>query len=268
MLDTAAMARELRCALDPVAFATLRLGFQSDPWQAAFLQLGAGNALLNCSRQAGKSTTTALLALHTALYQPGALILLVSPSLRQSGELFRKVTDFRRQLEPGPPMVEDNRLSCTLGNGSRVVSLPGEQANVRGFSAPTLVIEDEASQVDDALYGAIRPMLATNGGRLMLLSTPFGKRGHFFEAWHDRETPWHRVEVPATDCPRIGEEFLTSELRALGEAWFRQEYCCQFLEGANQVFRLSDIERALTDEVEPLFGGARPALDLHEGMRR
>lgn len=247
------MARALRCALDPVVFAREMLGFDPDPWQREFLRLTSGNAILNCSRQAGKSTTTALLALHTALYQPKSLILMVSPSLRQSSELFRKVVDFRKQLKPGPKMAEDNRLSCTFDNESRIVALPGEQANVRGFSAPSLVIEDEASQVDDALYAAVRPMLATSGGRLLLLSTPFGRRGHFYEAWYDEDTPWHRIRVTADQCPRISQGFLEEERKAIGDAWFAQEYQGEFLEGMNQVFRLSDIDRALTDDVEPLF---------------
>ena len=61
MLATPDMAIELRCALDPVAFAVERLGFHPDPWQADVLRLSDKNTLLNCSRQAGKSTTTALL---------------------------------------------------------------------------------------------------------------------------------------------------------------------------------------------------------------
>ena len=56
------MAAELRCALDPVAFAVERLDFEPDPWQADVLRLSHRNTLLNCSRQAGKSTTTAIIA--------------------------------------------------------------------------------------------------------------------------------------------------------------------------------------------------------------
>ena len=51
---------------DPVAFAR-RLGFDPDPWQAEMLRSDASRVLLNCSRQSGKSTTTAVLALYTPL---------------------------------------------------------------------------------------------------------------------------------------------------------------------------------------------------------
>ena len=120
-----AMASDLRCALDPVAFAVERLAFEPDAWQEEVLRATSRRILLNCSRQAGKSTTTAIVGLHTALYRPGALVLLVSPSLRQSRELFKKVVDFLKGIDPRPVLEEDNAMSCVLSNGSRVVSLPG-----------------------------------------------------------------------------------------------------------------------------------------------
>jgi hypothetical protein len=252
MLATPDMAIELRCALDPVAFAVERLGFHPDPWQADVLRLSDKNTLLNCSRQAGKSTTTAIIALHTAVYKPGSLTLLGSPSLRQSRELFVKMTDFLKRLEHPPELEEDNRLSVQLRNGSRVVSLPGTGETVRGFSAPDLIVEDEAAFVEDSFYRAVRPMLAVSGGRLILMSTPYGKRGHFHGAWRETDA-WHRVEVPARDCPRITAAFLERESKALGDLWFRQEYQCEFADVIDSVFRMADIERALSDDVTPLF---------------
>jgi hypothetical protein len=114
---------DLAHALDPVAFVQDRLKFKPDPWQAQLLRSPALWILLNCCRQSGKSTTTAAVALHTALYNPG-LILLVSPSLRQSKELFAKVTGFLKDLEPAEVLDEDNKSSCTLGNGARLVRCP------------------------------------------------------------------------------------------------------------------------------------------------
>jgi hypothetical protein len=252
VLAAHSIATELRCALDSVAFAQDRLNFQPDPWQAKVKRSSSKRILLNCSRQAGKSTTTAIIGLHQALYYSSSLVLLVSPSLRQSRELFGKVQLFMKGLDTQPKLDEDNRLSMSLDNGSRVVALPGDPATIRGFSAPSLIIEDEAAYVDDSLYRAIRPMLAVSGGRLILLSTPNGRRGHFFEAWEGDED-WERIEVPATDCPRIDPAFLETEKAALGETWFSQEYQCRFVETVDAVFRYDDIRRALSDDVEPLF---------------
>jgi hypothetical protein len=256
------LARELLCALDPAVFAAEKLGHPLDPWQAEMVRSSAPQMLVNVSRQAGKSTTAAVLALHVAIYRPGSLVLLVSPSLRQSGELFRKAKAFRSKLQPPVELLEDNQLSCAFKNGSRIVSLPGEEGTVRGFSAPHLVIEDEASRVDDALYRAVRPMLATSeGGRLILLSTPRGRVGHFWEAWSEGEN-WLRIEVPAEKVARISPEFLAAERLALGEAWFQQEFECQFLMAANSVFSPEDVARSISREVAPLFANAPSSGDV------
>ena len=94
-----------------------------DPWQANILRSNAARQILLCSRQAGKSTVAAGLALSTALVCPQSLVLLLSPSLRQSGELFRKVSDVHRAL--GNPLGTSRKstLRLELSNGSRVVSL-------------------------------------------------------------------------------------------------------------------------------------------------
>jgi hypothetical protein len=204
------LADDLRYALDPAAFAAELLGLDLDDWQQSVISSSGKRDLLNCSRQAGKSTTAAVLGLHEALYRPGSLTILVSPSQRQSSELFRKVTELRELLPSQPELTEDNKLSMTVRGGGRVLSLPGSEATIRGFSGATLIVEDEASRVDDALYFSVRPMLAVKGGRLILMSTPFGKRGHFWNEW-DQGTTWNKVMVPATAVPRISSPTVALE---------------------------------------------------------
>jgi len=111
---------------------------------------------------------------------------------------------------------------------------------------------DEAARVDDALYVAVRPMLAVSGGRLIALSTPYGKRGWFHDEWHN-EANWQRVRVTAEECPRITKEFLAEERRALGDRYYRQEYGCDFVETVDAVFSFEDIQAARSSDIEPLF---------------
>jgi hypothetical protein len=245
----AQLASDLACALDPAALAA-RIGMPPDPWQADFLRSTDSRVLLNCSRQSGKSTVTALLGVHSALYEPGALVLLLSPSLRQSQELFRKALDTYRALANPVPVEAESALRLELENRSRIVSLPGKEQTVRGFSGVRLLAVDEAARVPDDLYYSIRPMLAVSGGRLVALSTPFGTRGWWFEAWRSAE-PWRRFQVPAEQCPRISAEFLEEERRTMGDWWFRQEYGCDFLDAETQPFAREDIEQAFAEEVKP-----------------
>ena len=102
-------------------------------------------------------------------------------------------------------------------------------------------------------------MLAVSGGRLILMSTPFGKRGHFFEAWQDGGAEWERIEIPATRCGRIAPAFLEEERRQMGDWWFRQEYLCEFVATSDQVFAYDLVMGALSDGVAPLFPGTSGA---------
>jgi len=246
--------------VDVATFAEKDLKLKLDPWQKDVLEGAWKRALLNISRQGGKSTVAAVLGLYEALYRPGSLTIIVSPSDRQSGELFRKLVALRDLLPQDFELIEDTKRSMTVRGGGRVASLPGSEATIRGFSAATLIVEDEASRVPDELYQAVRPMLATTNGRLVLASTPFGRRGHYFEEWTNGGDGWKRVEVPATSIPRISEEFLEEEKAALGTWFYEQEYLCRFVETNDAFFRHEDIHAALSSDVKPLFPtiGAQP----------
>src|SRR5437660_5557875 len=103
-------AQFLSMALNPAQVFELR-GLVPDPWQREFLHSRKQRVLLNCCRQAGKSTAVAALALHTALFQPKSLVLLLSRAQRQSSELFRKVLDFYNALERPLPAVAESTLA-------------------------------------------------------------------------------------------------------------------------------------------------------------
>jgi hypothetical protein len=231
------------------------VGLSPDPWQTDLLRSSAPRTLILASRQVGKSQTSAALALREALLSPNRLVLLVSPSLRQSGELFRdKVMPLYRRLGRPVAAVRETALELALANGSRVVSLPGSEATIRGFSSVALLVIDEAARVKDALYYACRPMLAASGGALVAVTSAYAKAGWFYEAWSGAE-PWRRVRVRATDCPRIAPAFLAEERAALGGRWFGMEYMTEFGEAVDAVFSHADIGAAFgSDDARPLWG--------------
>lgn len=227
-------------------------GLSPDPWQATLMRDRPDRALLLCSRQAGKSMTVAAIALEQALNDADSTSLLVSPTQRQSAELLSKVRTLAMAQRTGVELDQSSVLSMRLANGSRIVSLPGRAEVIRGYSADLLVL-DEAAWIPDALYESVRPMLAVSAGRLIALSTPFGRRGWFHAAWTGAEA-WHRTEVTAYEVPRISPEFLEEERRSLPANVFAAEYECQFSDTIHSVFASDDLRNALSDEVEPLFG--------------
>ena len=249
--------------LDPVRFARDVLGFRPDAVQERVLDPGVMQGILNCSRQWGKSTVTAVKALHRALYEAGSLTLIVSPSERQSSELVRKVREFARVAKQRVKGDGSNACSLVFANGSRIVGLPGNETTTRGFSAVSLLIVDEAARVSDVLYKSMRPVVAMGGrgrpGQVWLISTPKGKRGFFWETWELAGRPagrdWVRIAVPATECSRFSKEFLERERAAVGEDWFRQEYLCEFVQADDCVFRGEDVRACMRKDVPRLFPG-------------
>jgi hypothetical protein len=237
------------------------LGIVPDLWQEQLLGSEASRVLLNCARQSGKSTMAAIIALHQALWRPSSLVLILAPAERQAKELFSKVAAAYQALGHRIPADSYRKMGMELANGSRIEALPGTEKTIRGFSGVDLLLVDEASRVADELYYAVRPMLAVSGGRLMMLSTPYGKRGVFYEEWNG-DGAWERYEVPAPRRPRIPATFLGEERRALPARVYRQEYeCsfedeCSFEETDDQVFAHEDVQAAISSEVTPLFGEA------------
>lgn len=267
-------------------------GMEPDPWQQRVAQT-PGDQLLLCHRQAGKSTIVAAIALDDACAAPDTLVLLVSRSMRQSGELFRKVKQFYYATRP-MPLIQDTQLSMELENRSRIISLPGIEGTIVGYSSVKRLIMDEAARIADATYYAVRPMLAMSGGSLLALSTPFGQRGWFWEAWEQkkqaeaeidratvealledlagelgvtlpaedrtrweapRDFAWTRTRITALENARLDKRFLANERREVPDLWFRQEWLCQFVALGDQVFTPEDIARMLQHDVAPLGEG-------------
>jgi hypothetical protein len=257
-----ALALDLAQHMDAAVMAR-RLGLDPDPWQAEVLSSAERRILMCCCRQSGKSTVASVVAVHDAVYEPRSLVLLISPTMRQSGEVFQKCMAAYAGI--GKPVASETEtaLSLRLENGSRIVSLPGNASTVRGYSGVRLVVIDEAAWTDEDLPAALWPMLAVSGGRTVALSTPNGKRGWFWEAWESGGQSWKRFKVTADEVSRIPRQYLNEERLRLGERAYRQEYQCEFLEKTGQAFSLASINAAFDRELEPLeIGPAEMEIDL------
>lgn len=242
---------------DAVTFAQTRLKFFPDEMQIEVLQSTAKRGILNCTRQWGKSTVSAAKALHRAYTVPESLVLVASRTERQSALFLEKAAAFVRQLQIKPRGDGVNKTSLLLPNGSRIVGLPGTEATVRGFSAVSMILIDEASRVSDDMYKALRPMLAVSDGDLWMMSTPNGQRGFFYETWTEGDEDWMRISVKATDCPRISHSYLERVRRGMTQADFSQEFMCEFTGDGTEYFDQHLIHDALDESY--------PQLDIPKG---
>ena len=167
---------------DPVAFARDVLGFTPDPNQAKLLGASQQYVMVNCHRQWGKTTMTAMRAVHRAMTMPGQQIVVVSASLRQSMALANRCREFAHQLHLTLRTEAANQGSIVFPNVSVIRPLPAHRDRVRGFTAHFLIL-DEAAAISDDVYSAATPMLASNSSasrRTRSLSFAAGRRSEPF----------------------------------------------------------------------------------------
>jgi hypothetical protein len=253
--------RRWRHRLDPAALFEDVVG-TPDLWQRKALRSGSKRQLYLASRQSGKSSVAAIKGLHTAMYKPGSLVLLVSRSLPQSQEIFRKCLTAYRDLDRPEGVAAESALRLELGNGSRIISLPGSENTNVAYTADLLVL-DEAARTPSVLLEAMLPTVAVSGGSIIALSSAAGARGWFYSLWTSQgvEDVWETYRITADECPRITEDLLEEARMTGGERHVRQEYFCDFLADTDSFFNPEDLERSLTltDPDEPLWFPERNA---------
>jgi cytochrome c-type biogenesis protein CcmE len=227
---------------DPVEFAR-SVGVTPDAWQAEVLSSQHPRKILCCGRQTGKSTVGAVLAVHRALTVPGSTVLVVAPGERQAKLLFSKARRLYEQAGHPLPAHSERRTGLELSNGSIIEALPAVERTTRGYSVDLLLC-DEAAAIPDMDYHGILPALIATQGEQVLLSTPRGKRGFFFELWHS-DDDWQRVMVRSNEVSRISVGALEIFRSTMPEEFFRQEFYCEWLDTEGSLFSYSDIEAAL-----------------------
>ena len=253
----ASLADGLSTTLDPLQFAA-RLGFPKlDDWQKQLLlHRDDKRVILACGRQVGKTEIVSIMALFEAITRPGSLVIILAASLRQSGLLFSRVKNHYGKLQNTMGATQSTALTLSLQNGSRIVALPAREETIRGWANVSTLLIDEAAHVDTDLYRATRAFLAVSNGRLILLSTPHSKRGFFFDAWTNPDEDWTRIRVTTEEISRtsgrVSDEFLQQERKALGDAWYRQEYLAEFVDSAYALIPYAVIQHAIDPSLKML----------------
>jgi len=236
--------------LDPVARFQHAIG-DPDDWQREVLRTDPVSnpedqfVTVLASRQTGKSTTIGSLAYDDVTR--GKTCLLAAPSQRQSQELLRRITAFL-QSDPVPPKLVRSSLSeIETADGGRVVSIPATDL-ARGYTADTVVLDEAAWLADDAI-AAILPMRKADG-RVLMMSTPRGREGFFYDTWKAGKT--RRIFARSVDIPRLADK-VAYDKRFMSEIRFRAEHLCEFLGSGMPLISLDVLDKAVSE---------RPALCL------
>ena len=233
-------------APNAVDFAEDKLDIKLDDWQKEYIA-HEGNTVVRAGRQSGKSYAESLRVALFALLNPKTSTLIIASVDRQSIELLEKVKAqimglAKKQIKGRPTFHK-----IELYNGSKIIAEPAGQTGygLRGFTVDKLVA-DEAHYIPDAVFVAIRPMLATTGGTLDLLSTPRGNEGFFYDCFQSDD--FHKIHIKSKDCPRITDEFLGQERKRMTKLEYCQEYEAEFLDSLMQFFSRELIEECFSED--------------------
>lgn len=217
------------------------------PWQEPYLK-ETRDAVVLKGRQVGASTAGSVIAIRRARYYPGSLVLIVSPSMKQSTEV--KERSKSGLLALGEHLVRDSQSVLELGNRSRIMSLPGSAKSVRGWSADLLIL-DEAAFIEDETFVAARATVAATGGRTIVQSTPMGPFGSFYDLWSDTDPRWAKFRVRSDEVPTIDPSFLANEKATMTPEKYTQEYEADFTNPGLGLIDPDRLRELTGDEPDP-----------------
>ena len=193
-----------------------------------------------------------LLAASELLGGPDRLVLISGPSRAHSQRLVEGAKQIVLSVCGAHEIEHDTQLTLKLSNGSRIVAIPGDSTSVRGWSAPSMVVVDEAAYVTAELLHALWPMTAVSGGRFVLLSSPSTKQSEFYRLWSETNT-LRKWRVTAHDCPRIPPEEIEQARRLLPPEQFAREFMAEWSDAEASVFDVDAIRRCFRGDYELLF---------------
>ena len=177
-----------------------------DPWQQKFLST-TGDKHLCTGRQVGKSVICAMDAGKYAITNGGKVVLMIAPTERQAYALFEKTLEHifqnaKKMVKKGRHRPTKSKISLT--NGTIIWCLP---TGLTGLGIRFLTINrlyaDEASRIPEPVWDAVTPMLLTTGGDTILLSTPFGTEGFFYDVMINKDEAFNSFARFRTDSEKV-----------------------------------------------------------------
>lgn len=192
-----------------------------------------GWLLINKARKIGISETVLRIIAFKCFYDYAAYqILLVAGNrvqhaqrlMRRFQKLFDKISDH---------VAEKTADKLVLKNGTEIIALPSNDTALRGPERVKCIFLDEAAHfniIDDSrVYDALAPNLDNTDGDFIIVSTPNGKRGMFYDLWTDKENRFYKLPLPYTvSLGLLLDEKIIKQKKRDRTIDFEQEYMCQF----------------------------------------
>ncbi len=224
----------LQALTDEVEFARKILDFNPFPYQEEFLRDRSPLIVACCGRQVGKTTLTAIKALHYALSQDTTRVLIVSAGLRQSKILFNKILGYiDTSLPPKVLTTKKTSTQVRFANGSEIVALPcgHDGVSLRGYTSDLAIVDEANFMPPIVIDSVIRPTTITRpDARIIMVSTPWTRNHPFYDALTKPDQGFKAYTWPSSMNPLTTKEKLEVERKTIGEYDFNREYNANFLD--------------------------------------
>lgn len=237
-------------------------------YQRNYIECDAQFRLILKARQIGMSSAISWEALAHAILEPEQTILFVSIAERQATELLsyvKRVLDNTKRVHH-IGVIEENKTTLKLDNGSRIMSLPNSPNTVQGIRAHRIYIDEFSLFKDDSkMLEAILPSIS-HGGVVTILSRPAGKRGQFYRLIRESEQGKNNFvlfTIPYTECKLGSYQKNIPEIRkVMDEISFREQYLCEFIDETTSFFPYDLLLPCVDDGIVE----SRPGMSLRFGI--
>ena len=195
------------------------------------------NMVIASATRVGKSEAVAILAVLMAILYDGDEVVLVSPTFRQTQNIFQRIRNYIT-LNPRFYALVDRsrgfrRDEINLINGSVLRCLTaGSAEGLLGFGATVLIVDEAGSIKDEVFRTRILRMLAGRAGRhkpiLLLVGTPH-IMNYMYDAWRSENFWKMRITWrEAVEAGIMDREVVEDARKRLTErefkAWFEAEW--------------------------------------------
>lgn len=217
------------------------------------------------SRQSGKSTLMTVYALWLANFFPDQSIIICAHKGDTARMLFKRIKEAYKELPNWlkEPVIEWNKSSMSLENGSSIVTSNTTAEGPRGNSLSCLILDEfafVAPEIAQQFWTAVAPTLANNpDARMFVSSTPNGIGNLFHKLYDDAENGRNNFAIQRVlwyDVPGRDEEWKKRTIRddCFGDAEiFAQEYECKFLGASNSPFPQTTFDKIRNDISDPIM---------------
>lgn len=188
------------------------------------------------------STSYSMFCLHQILFKDNCVIAIMA----QKASTAKKILSVIKEAYEHIPLwmqqgvVEWNKTSIELENGSKIIVSATSASAIRGISSNVVILDEFAfvpKNICDDFYRSVYPVISSGKTtKLIIVSTPNGFN-MFYEMWQkavDGQSEFKPISVSWRDVPGRDEEWKRKEIANTSEESFAQEYDCVFMATSNK----------------------------------